>query len=154
MPLPLQRLLRIVRFIAENTSQLEMGTSESKRNKHMSSFATRETFSFVLMLTGCMLLFYLKCRAETRVGVWRMKGRTPEVTLSALKLRSSKPCTEVSSPPQTFTCLIAHIQRGAGPKEDLQVSTLRCVPLLPPPLRAWLWSEAGWLESYCFSLQD
>lgn len=153
MPLPSQRLLRIVRFIAESTSQLEMGTSESKRNKHMSSFATRETFSFVLILTGCMLLFYLKCRAETRGELWRMRGRTPEITLSALKWRSSKPHVTVSSPPRTFMCLKAQIQREVGPNEDLQVFYRRCVFLLPPPARAWLWSQAGWLEIHCFSLQ-
>lgn len=48
-----------------------------------------------------------------------MKGRTLEVTLFALILRSSKPYVIVSSPPWIFMCLKARIQRGVGPNEDL-----------------------------------
>lgn len=71
-----------------------MGTFERQRNKYKSSFATRARFSFVLNLTGCIILFYLK--GEIRVkgsGAQRVKFQRLHLLGYPKNMISKTPCT-------------------------------------------------------------
>lgn len=67
-----------------------MGALESQRNKYTSSSATRASFSFVLNLTGYVMLFYLKDRLKIRMKsskAWKIKTQRLHCALNVGSLK-------------------------------------------------------------------